>query len=398
MFPFMAKLNPRLRKLLRAFRPLSLAGLAAAMGCAGPTTPLGASRALTPSQVNAPRLSFLGSVLRQKDSEDDASVPGPGEPTVLVYPARQVLHGPAPITVVIHEPGGIDALGHNPIDDLVIRHNGLDVTASFLMQAHTEKGHSRLVVRVPAIRLSPLREHVIEVIYGRAGRHAYARVKPPRCSVREDRSVFSTGGFRPSTLLLRQIHELARERHVNPALLAGLIAQESGFEPKRVSWARAMGLTQVTGVAERELAKRYPEFASYPRYPGINEMPFGLLQALIATGTVNEQNEWRLDAGRSIRGGLAYLALLERRWNSPENRRRVLRVFGPEEFDQALTKLILASYHSGYARVSSTLSRSQYSWMHAADLQEARRYIGSIFSYCDHFADPEPELYHENET
>lgn len=47
-----------------------------------------------------------------------------------------------------------------------------------------------------------------------------------------------------------------RQRGVDPAILAGLIRQESEFDPKIVSYAGAIGLTQVMPLTGRELARR----------------------------------------------------------------------------------------------------------------------------------------------
>jgi hypothetical protein len=395
------ELRLRFKKLRIFLNPLSLAALALYVaGCAGPSTPLGAVWATHPSEVNRPRLAMVASVLKQAimDAED------PEKPSVHFFPSRQVLHGPTPLTLVVYDPSGFNS--EQPYANMTMRHNGLDVTKSFLMQAKVRLSKNRIFLRFPVLRLDPTREHVIEVLYGNSGHHAYARLLPPSCNAWTDHSVHSTDEFRPTPLLMRQIHELARQQHFSPAFVAALIAQESGFDPHRVSWARAMGLTQVTPVAEGELSDKFPEFAGYPRFPGISGMPYLWIQALVSTGQINGRNEWRVDPGRSIRGGLAYLEILSARWTTKENRQRILKVYGEEDYNEALTRLVLASYNSGYARVWSALSRFEYSWPTAPELTEARKYVGRVFSYCEHFSEPEPvvkaeeipELYHENET
>jgi soluble lytic murein transglycosylase len=52
------------------------------------------------------------------------------------------------------------------------------------------------------------------------------------------------------------IEEQARENGLDPFLLAALIRQESEFDPKVVSYARAIGLTQVMPATGRELSRK----------------------------------------------------------------------------------------------------------------------------------------------
>ncbi len=317
----------------RAFTACALgtafgAALGVASGCAGPSTPLGAVWAVHPSQVNAPRLALIASVVKES-------------PSVQFFPSRQVLHSPTSLTLVIHDPAGFH--GVKPLSHLTIRHNGLDISPSFLLQANVRVARHRLYLRLPVLRLDPARGHVIEVLYGVSGHHAYARLRPPSCDAGVDHAVHSTGVFSPAPALLRQIHERAREKHFNPAFVAALIAQESGFDSRRMT---------------------------------------------------------------SVQAVVTALEALSTRWATKENSELLMRVYGEEEHKEALTRVVLASYHSGYSRVWSALNRYEYSWATAPDLGEARKYVGRVISYCEHFAEPEPvvkaeeipELYHENET
>ncbi len=54
----------------------------------------------------------------------------------------------------------------------------------------------------------------------------------------------------------KPLTEFARQRGIDPYLLAGLIRQESEFNPKVVSFANAYGLTQVLPSTGRELSRR----------------------------------------------------------------------------------------------------------------------------------------------
>src|SRR5438876_398616 len=98
---------------------------------------------------------------------------------IKLAPQRQVLHGRSPMSVTIKDPSGIKSNYK-----LVVRHNGLDVTPSFLRQAEVNHTPTEIILKVDNIRLSPRSDHLIEVIYGAgAGSDltAYARYAPPVC-------------------------------------------------------------------------------------------------------------------------------------------------------------------------------------------------------------------------
>lgn len=363
--------------------PLALAPLLFG-GCAGPATPLGALWATTSTEVKNGPLSFIASIFnfagRGPDSVSD----------IRFYPKRQILHRATPMTVVVEDLNGIRANYK-----LVVRYNGMDVTPSFMRQA-TVSYHDdgrQLVVRVPTIRLSPKKDHLIEIIYGNNGTrlNSYARYQPPTCNALEHRNILSTDVFAPESELVGLIRTISEQTGFSPAFAAALVAQESSFNPRTISWARAIGLTQVTPVADDELAKNY---SSWPRYPGLNSMPLPWVKMLVLTGTANEQNEWRLNPRASIFGGLTYLHMLVERWHEPDNLSRIRAV--SDDPDQEITRLVLASYNSGYARVQGAYSRLGRAWLTAPELREARKYVNRIFSLCDHFANGEVD--YENET
>jgi soluble lytic murein transglycosylase-like protein len=224
-------------------------------------------------------------------------------------------------------------------------------------------------LRVPHLRLSPRRDNVIEVFYG----DAYANYPLPRCDLFRNLPITHTGEFKPSPELVRAIERVARESGFSPAFAAALIAQESGFDPRQISWAKAIGLTQVTSLAEEELRARKAEnVANWPKYPEIDTYPVFLLKAMITAGEINSGNEWRLHPERSIRGGLAYARILVDLWKNatPEDHR---------------ARLIMASYNSGYARVAGALERGGEDWLNSRELREAKAYVGRVSSFCDSF-------------
>ena len=180
---------------------------------------------------------------------------------------------------------------------------------------------------------------------------------------------------------MRVISEKAAKAGLSPSFFTALVAQESGFQPQVVSWARALGLTQITGSAESEFISRYQ---SWPRYPDVNTMPVAVLKALVLAGKINAKSEWRLDPDHSIQGGIDYTVMLADKWSSPARLARIRSLFANPEEEH--TRLILASYHSGFSRVLSAFEKYGRNWLEAPDLREARKYVNRIESYCDYFS------------
>lgn len=315
-------------------------------------------------------------------------------------PTHQVLHGPKPLIVKINDPNGIPL---NP--RLIVRYDGLDVTHSFMGQAQklSRSSSGELVIRVPVIRLSPNVDHRIEIrYYDKKGKPSWSYYKPPVCRAFDSKPVRHTDGFTPDTFLLDLIGVLSERSQINPALTTALIAQESSFNPRTVSWAKAIGLTQVTPIAEDQIAGQIPDYQGWPRYKGIDRIPASMVRMMVLTGRINEHNDWKLDKMLSIRGGLAYLSFLQKHWNAPERASRY------DEVER--TRLILASYNSGLARVTSAVHEYGSRWLQAPELREARKYVNQIFSYCDFFSQDqltgedspghmtEVEVDNENET
>jgi soluble lytic murein transglycosylase-like protein len=314
-------------------------------------------------------------------------------PRIRTSPGKQVLHSTSPLRIVIKDPAG-DLENFS----FVVRYNGLDVSRSFTQRSRfrTRWDRKLLVVENPAVKLSATDQHQIEFIYrNSAGQLARAKFEPPSCNAFELKPVRTTGDFNPSGKLLGTIARHSRDQKLSPAFFTALVAQESGFDPTSVSWAKAMGLTQVTSLAETEILKK---FKDWPRYPGLDEMSSAQVKLLILRGTINAKNEWRLDDEKSIQGGIAYLKLLNERWNSPENLAKIQSISQATSEDPVIaqTQLILASYNSGYSRVKQAVDTLGKDWMKSAELGEARKYVNRIFSYCNHFS--EREDWDETET
>ena len=177
------------------------------------------------------------------------------------------------------------------------------------------------------------------------------------------------------------VEAISSDEGVNPSLVAGLIAQESAFNPMAVSSAKAIGLTQVTELAGKHVLATYKD---YPTYPNLNEYSVPMIKTLIVTGEVNSDNEWRLNPQTSIKGGIHYLKFVENYWLKKNNRLLMLEHYKNE--NEILDDLILASYNSGPFRVKTALSKKGTNWLQSDKLGEARKYVRKVKSYCYHFA------------
>lgn len=350
-------------------------------GCAGPHTPLGAIWTL-----NVPKL-----VLKPGSVQEPIRYLASSEtqlPRLRINPSRQILHGPATLTITIDESNEITG---PEAFELRVFYNGIDVSQSFIRQSRLIRFHNknRLTIAIPSVRLPPEEDHQIEFLYkNKTGGTAYARYYAPFCPSFVRQNVLQTGDFRTPQEMISMIEEVATEGGFNPALLAGLIAQESRFNPKAVSWSRALGLTQIATAAEQEVAQQRPQ---WPRYSGIDQMDVLSLRNLLLAGTINARNEWRINPRKSAEGAVLFVQLLNERWSSYENEQRIRQLFPDPEV--ARTELILASYHSGYARVLTALNRYGKRWLQSPDLREARKYVNRVFSYCSYFTEPE-EAFH----
>lgn len=383
-------LNKVKKTLIKSAVPPGLFALMGFCGCAGPSTPLGALWTVTPPQRVAPiQKSNFKPDLSTSNFKSDFGVYQDkksltnrllGRPEIRLKPARQVLHGPSQIQITVD-----DSLDPPDRDHLKIYYDRLDVTESFLSQAEVSMrdNHTQMVIRVPNIRLQAYRDHDIHLVYNKdQSKPVTTEFKPPLCQAYEQKLVHHTGPFRPSPELLDLISYEAEQQGFSPAFLTALIAQESGFNPMVVSWAKAMGLTQVTPIADQEIQKKYPH---WPRFPNVSSMPVSWLKTLIALEKINPDNDWRMDIQRSIRGGITFAQMIADRWYEDQNY-VVVKSLWPNSTDHELSKLILASYHSGFARIRYALKLHGRDWMAINRLREARFYVNRIMSYCFHFS------------
>lgn len=326
-------------------------------GCVGPTSPFGA-------------LNQVKTQIELVESEKKSF-------QVRFHPDRQVYHDKTDFSVEIQSAEFIP-------DDIQLRvyHNEFDVTDSFLKNAITHRstdGKTWIYV-IKDLRLKTLNRNNIRIEILQDNQVVHHRgYRTPECSLFQKRKLAHLGRFKVDKHYVDLIEDVAENS--NPSFLAGIVAQESSFNPKAVSWAKAIGLTQITPLAEKQLLQ---EVKSWPRYPGINGLSYLTLKSKIYLGEIDQNKEWRLDPEMSLRGGMAYIEYLQDYWGRSENRQLLSALTG--EPDQILTEVILASYNSGAARVKKAIRQKTNQWKQHKSLREAVKYLKKVSSYCYHYA------------
>lgn len=204
-------------------------------------------------------------------------------------------------------------------------------------------------------------------------------LKVPECYDDQIVEELSISPFKVHSKVENNIKIIAEKYNYNSSLIAALIAQESAFNPKAISIAKALGLTQVTPMAHREIKKRKPQ---WDIFPGFSELPFLKLKTKINKREISSINDWRMDEEKSIEGGILYLEYLNEYWSTPEKVALLDTVFDKEI---PKTDIILASYNSGAYRVKKSLIKNKKDWLFDDNLNEARKYVMRIKSYCHAF-------------
>ena len=334
------------------------------LGCAGPTTPFGALNGFGEKVKEIAR--YLG--LRGSQA------------TISFAPGRQLLHDRANFEAVIEDPKGIP-----PQHRVTLTYNGMDMTHTYLRFAkrtYLDQQSRRMKLTLSDFRLPAKRDHHILLTYWRDAKSAPVsqEYEPPVCPPFEmARQLASVPKFPAPSEVIESINTHANQGRFNPYLIAGLIAQESSFNPLAVSPSKALGLTQITSMGAAEIAESH-----WPRFTGLEEMSALEVRLAIYKGEISADNEWRLNPELSVQGGVSYLAYLYKYWDRPDKRAQLESLFG--ELDPNLSEIILASYNSGATRVSRAIDRHGKDWLKDQELNEARKYVRRVVSYCDHFA------------
>ena len=157
----------------------------------------------------------------------------------------------------------------------------------------------------------------------------------------------------------------------------------SSFDPKAVSWAKAIGLTQITPLAAEEIDRKGK---NWPKVDALGELPVPLIKFKIALGDINERNDWRLNPKTSIKGGVDYLLFIDNYWKKERNKNLLAPLL--EEDPYADIRAIVASYNFGSARVRRGILDSGNRWMDQKKLAGSRKYVNRILGYCHQFSLP----------
>lgn len=336
-------------------------------GCAGPMSPFGA-------------IQGMGSKVSKLVEK---AIPSRSASTRLrFHPQHQVLHASTPFSVIIEDAYGV------PEDfELTLVYNGEDVSQEFLRHAEFKSLDPlgrQLKLTSSSLRLLPGKDNNIHAVYQRkkGGEKTTAQYQLPTCLAFESaRELASVPEFDPSPAMIYTINKASRQKKLNPYLIAGLIAQESGFDPLAISRKKALGLTQITAAGEAEVAKMNAE---WPRHPELGDMSVPFLRFEVMRGKIHSGNEWRLNPELSIIGGVEYLNYISEYWHKKDKQLLLHRDLITS--DAAFTEIMLASYNSGPARVSEAVQRRGLDWLNDKELKEAKKYVRRVSSYCAHFA------------
>ncbi|MCB0341504.1 MAG: transglycosylase SLT domain-containing protein [Bdellovibrionales bacterium] len=371
--------------MVKAWGIFSLLGLTLLVsGCVGPTTPFGALEGLALPKKNQSEMLNATNTGATEDSSGDEQIASL-QPTVEFSPGRQILHRPIDFRVTVKDPESVPESAQ-----LRVYYNGYNVSKTFLKQAIQSKtpDNKEWTFTFKKLPLLPSRNNHVRFIYARESKSElfFNDLKPPECLLYEDKDLVSTGQFSPPPSYLQSVVAWSSHHHINPALLAGLIAQESSFDPNAVSWAKAVGLTQVTNLADVEIAKKHPE---WPRSERIKKYPASVVKTLIATNEISREEDWRLNPELSVRGGIAYLEYLNGYWTRPQNYSHLNDTF--KSPNQRMTDVVLASYNSGAARVKKSIEENGKDYLESPQLGEAKKYVNRINSLCYYFSTPQKD-------
>ncbi len=340
------------------------------ISCAGPMNPFGASN------MNLSPKASLELIIPEKIREIASTV----KANITFFPARQNWHSSSDFTINIDDERGVPENFQ-----LDLYYNGVNVTDQLLSHARIEREVTdrRVSILFKDLRLLPARDNDIVVVY--LGRESDQQIRmtyqAPTCSLGDNDLIKDFANFKRRSTLVKKVGDVALDEGVNPSFIAGLIAQESGFNPRAVSWAKAIGLTQVTPLAEKQILN---SSKGWPQYRRLNRYSVPRIKTLIQLGKVNRENEWRLDEELSVRGGIEYLRFISKYWQRGTQQRWIKKYYqSPEEI---IDELILASYNSGPARVKYALRSKGQKWLRVRKLKEARKYVGKVKSYCYDFA------------
>jgi hypothetical protein len=345
---------------------MSLTYLFIFISCAGPNNPFGSS-------------IWINTEFKHQINSDNYA-------QIKTYPESKIYHRPYDMLIQIADENGV------PKDfRYQVLYNGAVVDSWWKTEKIIFDSNNPNIVNIvfKDLSLLPERENKIDILYYRnaAAKPVVYSIKPPTCSIEDALRIGSLEPFEEKAAVNKDFLEnIAYDYQVNPPLLAALVAQESSFNPQAVSWAKAIGLTQVTPIANEEVIIYKKE---WPVDKRIDHMNYLQIKARILAGKINSSTDWRLDRYKSIEGGIIYLKELKKYWTKQSTVKLLNKTF---KRDIPWTDIILASYNSGAYRVKKSIKRNKTTWLNDQELHEAKKYVKNIKSYCHAFSDFNPTL------
>lgn len=353
---------------------MTLIAIIALTSCAGPMTPFG-SLEINHSQNRAPaskETHLLSNDFRFSRAK------------IHFKPGRQRLHDQQLFTVIIEDPDEL-----LPMSKIKVIYNNIDVTDSYLKRATIKLSddNQKMKIVFDFLRLPAQRDHSIAIRYQRDSFTAptWSKFLPPYCLHQEKEKIGRIEAFNVDKKLLNFIEKETLAYNMNPNFLAGLIAQESAFNNKAVSSAKALGLTQITTLASKEISDLNKD---WPHFEGLEALNYVEVKRLVSSGKINPMNEWRLNHQYSVKGGLSYLKFVDNYWTAQIP---LLKEYLPQ-YQDFWEDLMLASYNSGPSRVKNALMKNGTHFLEDSELNEAKKYVNRVKSFCYTFSNKSEDL------
>ncbi len=185
---------------------------------------------------------------------------------------------------------------------------------------------------------------------------------------------------------------------VNPALVAAVLAKESGFEADALSGVPAYGYAQLTPAADADLLTitgevegwRWAgaEVASWPRSTAARRAGItrDQVRALLASGAVSARQEYFFDPVAASRAATLWLRMLEQAWTEDEwpgahgTFARTRLNGGRPLTEGQLLDLVVVSYNQGYPYVHGLVERWGRDWTRHTN-PEAMDYLERVRAY-----------------